>query len=238
MTNHLVKAVSDDVGLRRETNVDSADLPMWLARLHRTLPVDAAVNISISGDLPVPEDLLLEGAGFRMRGSQAIRQHSLPDIVRPRMRLLICGLNPSLYSADQRVGFARKGNRFWPAAIEAGVVTKDRDTDAALADHRVGFTDLAKRATVRADEVNSAEFEAGRTRLERLMGWLEPNTLVMVGLTGWRMAVDRQAVAGWQDAPMGATQVYLMPNTSGLNTHETLASLTEHLKRAAAGPSA
>ena len=34
----------------------------------------------------------------------------------------MCGLNPSLYAADAGVGFARPGNRFWPAALAAGIV--------------------------------------------------------------------------------------------------------------------
>ena len=65
------------------------------------------------------------------------------------MRLLVCGLNPSIYSADAGVGYARPGNRFWPAAIAAGLVTEDRDPRHALSHHGVGITDLVKRATGR-----------------------------------------------------------------------------------------
>ena len=52
----------------------------------------------------------------------ATRSRTLPDLVGPGMRLLMCGLNPSLYAADAGVGFARPGNRFWPAALAAGIV--------------------------------------------------------------------------------------------------------------------
>ena len=34
------------------------------------------------------------------------RARTLPDVVGPRMRLLVCGLNPSLHAADAGVGFA------------------------------------------------------------------------------------------------------------------------------------
>ena len=54
---------------------------------------------------------------------QLTRAALLPDTVGPGMRLLVCGLNPSLHAADAGVGFVRPGNRFWPAAIAAGVVT-------------------------------------------------------------------------------------------------------------------
>ncbi len=118
---------------------------------------------------------LLVGAGFtvddltvspRPDGEDAIalratRARTLPDTVGPGMRVLVCGLNPSVYSADAGVGFARPGNRFWPAALAAGIVTTDRSPDRALADHGVGMTDLVKRATPRADELTADEYRAG-----------------------------------------------------------------------------
>ncbi len=235
-SSHLVKAASDEVGLRRESSVETGDIPMWLARVHRSLPVGASVRLSISGDLPVPHDDLLEGAGFRSVGPTAVRLQSLPDTVRPRMKLLICGLNPGHYSAEAGVNFARKGNRFWPAAIAAGIVSEDRAIDRALSDHGVGFTDLAKRASVRADEITMAEFRTGASRVERLVAWTKPEVLVVVGLGGWRLGVNRQAQIGWQSELHGSRPVYLMPNTSGLNTRSSLESLTEHLRAAQAGP--
>lgn len=234
--NHLVKAASDEVGLRRESSIETGDIPMWLARVHRSLPVGSTVRLSISGELPVPHDDLLEGAGFRVAGVDAVRLASIPDTVRPRMRMLICGLNPGHFSAEAGVSFARNGNRFWPAALAAGIVTEDRAADRALSDHGVGFTDLAKRASGRADEITAAEFRSGASRVERLVEWLRPEIVVMVGLTGWRLGVDRRAVAGWQDEKLGGCHVYLMPNTSGLNTHESLETLTTHLTAAQEGP--
>lgn len=233
---HLVKAASDDVGLRRESSLETGALPLWLARVHRSLPVGATARISISGDLPVPFDDLLEGAGFRLSGSNAVRLSTLADVVGPRLTLLVCGLNPSHYSAEAGVSFARKGNRFWPAAVAAGLVEVERNADKALSDHRIGFTDLAKRSSTRADEVTTAEFKNGAARVERLVQWLAPRTVLMVGLTGWRHGVDPKAAAGWQHETFGGRPVYLMPNTSGLNTHETLATLTAHLRTAQAGP--
>ena len=82
----------------------------------------------------------------------------------PSLRVLVVGLNPSVYAAERGVGFARPGNRFWPAAIAAGLVTSDRDPWAAF-DAGVGFTDLVKRATPRADELSAAEYRAGAERV-------------------------------------------------------------------------
>jgi len=173
----------------------------------------------------------------RPRGDQAIhieatRARTLPDLVAPDMRLLVCGLNPSLYAADAGVGFARPGNRFWPAALAAGLVSVDRDPWHALRHHHVGFTDLVKRATVGAAELTRDEYRVGFARLERLARWLQPAAIAFVGLAGWGAAVDRNARPGWQEHRVGSCRAYVLPSTSGLNAHATVSSLTEHLQRA------
>lgn len=191
---------------------------------------------------------VVAGAGFAMdrvvrrergRGDVSIelevtRARTLPDIVGPNMRMLVCGLNPSLYSADAGIGFARPGNRFWPAALAAGLVSIARDTRHALRHHGVGFTDLVKRATVAASELTSDEYREGLARVERLAEWLAPEVIAFVGLAGWRAAVDRKAVAGFQERTLGGRPVYLMPSSSGLNAHSTAGTLAQHLRTAAA----
>lgn len=149
------------------------------------------------------------------------------------MTLLICGLNPSIYSAQAGVGFARPGNRFWPAALKAGIVSVDRDPLHALEHHGVGMTDMVKRATRRADELDADEYRHGFALLEKLVEKWQPNTVCFVGLAGWRIAVDRKAKAGWQPVGVSCRPVYLMPSTSGLNAHSSLDDLTEHLRQAA-----
>jgi TDG/mug DNA glycosylase family protein len=158
------------------------------------------------------------------------RALTLPDTVSPDMDVLVCGLNPSLYSAEVGAGFGRPGNRFWPAALAAGLVTADRDPRAALADHAVGMTDLVKRATPRADELTVDEYRQGLARVEWLCEWLRPRAVCFVGLGGWRAAVDRRAIPGWQPGDLGGSAVYVMPSTSGLNAHARLDDLTKHLR--------
>ncbi len=162
------------------------------------------------------------------------RERTLADTVGPAMRLLVCGLNPSVYAADAGVGFARPGNRFWPAARAAGLVSTDRDPVAALRDHGIGMTDLVKRATPRADGLTAAEFRHGLARLERLCAWLRPGAVAFVGLTGWRAAVDRSAQPGVQPSTVGGVPAYVLPSTSGANAHASAAALAEHLRAAAA----
>jgi TDG/mug DNA glycosylase family protein len=162
------------------------------------------------------------------------RGRTLADTVGAEMHMLVCGLNPSLHAADAGVPFARPGNRFWPAAIAAGIVSRDRDPRHALRVHHVGMTDIVKRATVGAAEITAAEYSAGTARLERLVRWLQPPVVCFVGLAGWRAAVNRKAVAGQQRDGLGGAAVYVMPSTSGLNARVSIGALAEHLRAAAA----
>ena len=65
------------------------------------------------------------------------------------------------------------------------------------------------------------------------MGWLRPRVVVFVGLEGWRAAIDRHAQPGLQPSGFGGAPAYVMPSTSGLNAHASLADLVGHLRAAA-----
>ncbi len=164
----------------------------------------------------------------------AIREHALPDSVGADMRLLVCGLNPSPLTAELGIGFVGPGNRFWPAAIAAGLTDRPKDPRHALAHHGMGMTNLVQRASVGAAELTRDEYAAGMARVERLCEWLAPAAVCFVGLAGWRAAVDRRAVAGIQAQPLGGVPVYVMPNTSGLNARTLPAEHADHLRAAAA----
>ena len=167
---------------------------------------------------------------------RATAARRLPDHVGARMRLLCCGLNPSLHAADAGVGYVTGSNRFWPAIVAAGLADRTRDPRHLLRHHRIGMTDLVKRATTRAAELTAEEYRDGIERLRRLCEWLRPEALAVVGLAGWRAAVDRRATVGWQPEALGGVPVYLLPSTSGLNARVSLDELVQHLRSAVSGP--
>jgi TDG/mug DNA glycosylase family protein len=193
---------------------------------------DALADVLVGGGFDVDECALEHERGEWIQ-VRATRARSLPDVVGSDMRLLVCGLNPSVYSADIGVGFGRPGNRFWAAALRAGIASRDRDPVHALVHHGTGMTDLVKRATPRADELGTDEYRAGVARVERLVRWLRPGAVCFVGLAGWRAAIDRKAVAGAQPDGFGGVPAYVMPSTSGLNARTTPDHLAEHLRNAA-----
>jgi TDG/mug DNA glycosylase family protein len=245
-------------------HVAAESLPLALGDAHRALQVGGALHVQVTSDRQHenaddrfpgrhfewwPADRLgdvVVGAGFEIDrfiddgeewlNVEATRARTLADTVGPGMRLLLVGLNPSVYSADVGHGFARPGNRFWPAALEAGVVTRAHDPLHALRVDGVGMTDLVKRATPRADELTRDEFRAGAARVERLVGWLRPGAVCFVGLGGYRAALDRHAQPGWQPNPFGGRPAYVMPNTSGLNARVPPSELAAHLRAAISEP--
>ena len=242
-------------------HIDHGRLPMALRELHRLCAVGAPVEVALIGgpdDHVVSSDNLpgrsfwrstdqtlidlFAGAGFedvsvspRPVFVTARRARSLPDTVGDEMDVLVCGLNPSLHAADAGVGFVTANNRFWPAAQAAQLVGLHRSPEAAYRLDRVGMTHLVKRATTKANELEPAEYREGIGRLERLCARHRPAVACMVGLAGWRAAVDRRAKAGWQERRLADTSVYVMPSTSGLNAHARLEDLTEHLLAVRAG---
>jgi TDG/mug DNA glycosylase family protein len=209
-------------------------LPVALARVHWSTTPGDVVEWQLPRNARV--DGVITGAGFeRLDDRRALRLRTLPDTVGPGMRLLVCGLNPSVVAADAGFGFAGATNRFWPAATESGLMAKQRDPLHALLVDGIGMTDLVKRATKGTADLAADEYRAGAERVLRLVGWLKPPVVLFVGLEGWRAAVDRHARSGVQPSPFGGARAYVMPSTSGLNAHARLADLVAHMHAATEG---
>lgn len=164
----------------------------------------------------------------------------MPPVDQP-LRLLFVGINPGLWTAATNAHFARKGNRFWPALHRAGITpwlvdasSGMSDTDTAMMLERgIGITNVVEVATARADELTAAQFRAGGRRLEQLVRDRRPTVVAVLGLTAYRAAFERAAVPGRQPEPMGDAELWVLPNPSGLNAHETLDSLADAYRRAA-----
>src|ERR687893_444036 len=73
---------------------------------------------------------------------------SVPDLIAPDLKILFCGINPSLYSAATGHHFARPGNRFWPALYGAGFTPRLLlpAEQGELRSLGLGITNMAPRA--------------------------------------------------------------------------------------------
>jgi TDG/mug DNA glycosylase family protein len=161
----------------------------------------------------------------------ARRPPGLPDCVRPRLRLLVCGLNPSPVAAAMGVPYAGPNNRFWPAALRAGLVSRERDL-AHASRRGIGFTDLVKRVTPSASALARGEYARGAERVARLVKSFAPRAVVFVGLDGVRGALDADVRPGVLRGGFAGRPAYVMPSTSGRNAATSLGALVRHLRRA------
>lgn len=159
---------------------------------------------------------------------------TVPDLIGDHCRLLFVGINPGLWTAATQTHFCHPSNRFYPALRAAGLIDWTIDTDVGMSDsQRVAFTDkglgitnLVARATVRASELSRDELRAGGQRLVGLVDEVLPRVVAVAGVTAYRDAFrNRLASLGRQPGDLGPAQLWVVPNPSGLNAHETIDSL-------------
>lgn len=152
----------------------------------------------------------------------AARGRRVPDLIGPGVRVLICGINPSLYTAAVGYHFARPGNRFWPAIARAGITDRvlHPSEQPLLLERGYGITNLVARATARADELSDEELVAGARTLARKIRRWKVGVLAMLGASAYRVAFGRaRAPLGRQPETMAGAVVWVLPNPSGLNAH-------------------
>ncbi|WP_408898337.1 mismatch-specific DNA-glycosylase [Nocardioides sp. R1-1] len=158
----------------------------------------------------------------------------LPDSPGQELKLLFVGINPGLWTAATQTHFAHPGNRFYPALLRGGVITEPVDpadgmseADRAMMRERgIGITNVVPRATAKASELSTEELRAGGARLTALVARERPRVVAIAGITAYRTAFARpKAVPGRQDEDLAGARLWVVPNPSGLNAHETVASL-------------
>jgi TDG/mug DNA glycosylase family protein len=152
----------------------------------------------------------------------------VPDLLRPGLAVLFCGINPSLYSAAVGHHFARPGNRCWPALFAAGFTDRllsPFEGDLLLA-AGYGVTNLVARATAAADELTADELSAGAKVLTRKVRRHRPRAVAFLGVGAYRTAYGRpKAAPGRQAERIGDAELWVLPNPSGLNANYQLADL-------------
>ena len=153
---------------------------------------------------------------------------TVPDLIAPKLDVLFCGINPSLYSAATGHHFARPGNRFWPTLHAAGFTARLLAPweEKMLLEVRCGITNLVARASATAAELTTDELSAGRRRLERKVHRYAPRWLAVLGISAYRTAFGHpDAAIGHQPERLGASGIWVLPNPSGLNANYQLADL-------------
>ncbi len=177
---------------------------------------------------------------FTREELDAFRGCEVADLIGPGLRLLFVGINPGLWTAAVQTHFAHPTNRFYPALAAAGISGHEVDRVAGMTDadrahlvsRGVGITNLVGRATARADELSREELRAGGERLKRFVAEHRPRVVAIAGISAYRDAFgERGAVLGRQPETLDSAghwsgaALWVVPNPSGLNAHETVATL-------------
>ncbi len=171
---------------------------------------------------------------------EEFRDHEVDDLVGPGLRLLFVGINPGLWTAAVKTHFAHPTNRFYPALAAAGITDYEVDRVAGMTDadrahlvaQGVGITNLVRRATARASELSGEELREGGARLRQFVADHRPAVVAIAGVTAYRDAFgDRGAALARQPETLDSAiswsgaALWVVPNPSGLNAHETVATL-------------
>lgn len=183
--------------------------------------------------------------GFTKAELESYRDVEVPDLLPAHdepLRLLFVGINPGLWTAATQAHFARPGNRFYPALLHAGILAQPIDPAAGMSAHDrdelrrrgIGITNVVARATARADELTAEELQEGGRRLRALVAERRPRVVAVAGITAYRTAFgERVARVGEQGVRWGSSRVFVVPNPSGLNAHETVDTLATAYAEAA-----
>ncbi|MFV0260141.1 MAG: mismatch-specific DNA-glycosylase [Acidimicrobiales bacterium] len=172
--------------------------------------------------------------GYTKAELERYRDATVPDLVGPGLRLLFVGINPGLWTAATQTHFAHPSNRFYPALYAAGLIDHPIDPAAGMDDadradligRGIGITNLVARATARAGELTTSELRAGGERLVAHVAAWRPVVVAVAGVTAYRSAFgERQAKPGRQPHDLAGAELWVVPNPSGLNAHETVGSL-------------
>jgi double-stranded uracil-DNA glycosylase len=157
-------------------------------------------------------------------------EQAVADLVGPDLRVLFCGINPGTLSGELGLHFARPGNRFWKL-LHAGGFTESVLSPAeqsTLPELGIGITNLVGRVTAAASELGVGELREGAVRLEAKVATLRPRCVAVLGLQAYRTAFRSPgATIGPQPEVLGGSQLWLLPNPSGLQARYQLPEMNE-----------
>ena len=151
-----------------------------------------------------------------LRAKPAAEGDILQDLLRPGLRLVVCGTAPSTRSAAAGAYYAGPGNKFWRTIHAVGLTPRLlapeewRSLDAL----GIGFTDLAKRHCGMDKDLPPGSFDAARVRTS--IEKHRPDVIAFNGKAAGKAFLGRALVDyGPQQDRVGSTAIWVLPSTSG-----------------------
>ncbi|KUG02788.1 g:t/u mismatch-specific uracil/thymine dna-glycosylase [hydrocarbon metagenome] len=144
----------------------------------------------------------------------------LPDYLKPDLKVLFVGFNPSIRSGELGHHFASPNNRFWKILYESGLTPRKYSPaeDALLLELGYGLTNIAARPTRAAADVDTTEYDAGRELLLIKVRSNLPRVVCFVG-KGVYQIYTRKRKADWgfqSNGTVPGVMDFVAPSSSGL----------------------
>ncbi|WBM70106.1 G/U mismatch-specific DNA glycosylase [Buttiauxella sp. WJP83] len=142
------------------------------------------------------------------------------ELLVPNLQVVFCGINPGLSSSHKGYPFANASNRFWKVIHQAGFTEHQLAPEQwqQLQDYGCGITALVARPTVAASELMRDELRDGGEVLKEKVLRYQPRALAILGKQAFSSAFGlRNPPWGRQEMKLGETEVWVLPNPSGLN---------------------
>jgi TDG/mug DNA glycosylase family protein len=139
---------------------------------------------------------------------------TLEDLLRPGLRAVVVGINPSSVSvAAGHYYQGRAGQRFFARLRAAGLLPAGDgfEDDIAFA-AGIGFTDLVKRPTPRASDLDPSELTQGRAALIEKLERVRPELVIFTFKQSAEVLLGPFKGHGFlPDRRLGGIEVFVMP---------------------------
>ncbi len=141
----------------------------------------------------------------------------MPDVLRPGLACVFCGINPGRFSAAAAAHFANPRNDFWRLLHDGGFTPRllAPDEQFELLDLGFGITNAAYRTTPGSSDLRRRDFDL--ERLRTTVRTFEPRAIAFVGKEAYRGLFGERPEHGPQLRALGATGLFVLPSTSPAN---------------------
>ena len=140
--------------------------------------------------------------------------HLLPDVLRPGLKVVLCGTAAGRASAELGSYYAHPSNKFWSVLAETGLTDRKLKPHefTQLIEYGIGLTDLCKDAAGSDREIlPKAEHRA--TLIKKICA-IEPTFLAFTSLEAGKRYFGHKVQLGLQADHIGRTYIYVLPSTS------------------------
>jgi len=141
--------------------------------------------------------------------------HILPDVLATGLNIVFCGTAASRISAERGYNYANPGNVFWPTLKQVGLVPLNfaPENFRTLPQYGLGLTDLAKTSIGNDDELAEGALDVAALRAKIMQ--YQPRFVAFTSKHGASTFVGHKVAYGLQAERVGATQLFVLPSTSG-----------------------